>query len=458
MLLNQQQFVAIAIFAFVYLLIIARRKFNIPIWTSMLIGSMLMIGFRVISIESAFKSINLDVIAFLFGMFSIVTALDRSGVLKFVAIKMLSKARSPSSLLMVFVIGMGILSAFLVNDTIALLGIPLVVYISQRTGIKSTVLLIALSFGITVGSTMTPIGNPQNLLIAIQSGISLPFTTFLRILVIPTMINLFVTYFILKFYYRKELFVSVKSPNYRHYNKHNDYDQKNIMTFDDDNNKEEEARVITAIANPRLAKLSIVILLATIAGFIISEFIQFVFHITALSLSVIAILGATVLYAFSNDRIQILQSVDYSILVFFTAMFVFTAAIWSSGVISVFMSYLPLPSPNTNNVFQTNAVISTVSIALGQVLSNVPFVALYNHVMIDNGFTGSAHVNQWMMLAAASTISGNLTLLAAASNIIIIEAAERRGVKAFTFVEFFKIGAIVTAVNVAIYYLSIIII
>ena len=72
-------------------------------------------------------------------------------------------------------------------------------------------------------------------------------------------------------------------------------DQKNLMTFDngDNNNKEEEvvvATTTTAIANPHLAKLSIVILLATIAGFIISEFIQFVFHITALSLSVIAIL------------------------------------------------------------------------------------------------------------------------------------------------------------------------
>src|SRR5207244_5650674 len=120
------------------------------------------------------------------------------------------------------------------------------------------------------------------------------------------------------------------------------YDQKNLMTFDGDNNsKEEEAVATTAIANSHLAKLSIVILLATIAGFIISEFVQFVFHITTLSLSVIAILGATALYAFSNDRIQILQSVDYSILVFFAAMFVFTASIWSSGIISVFMSYLP---------------------------------------------------------------------------------------------------------------------
>jgi Na+/H+ antiporter NhaD/arsenite permease-like protein len=91
-------------------------------------------------------------------------------------------------------------------------------------------------------------------------------------------------------------------------------------------------------------------------------------------------------------------------------------------------------------IFQSNAVISTLSIALGKILSNVPCVALYAHVIINNSFTGSAHINQWMMLSAASTISGNLTILAAASNIIIIEAAERRGAKAFTFVEFFKIG------------------
>lgn len=60
-----------------------------------------------------------------------------------------------------------------------------------------------------------------------------------------------------------------------------------------------------------------------------------------------------------------------------------------------------------------------------------------------------------MMLAASSTIAGNLTILAAASNIIIIEAAESRGIKAFTFFEFFKIGALVTVANIVIYYLFI---
>ena len=148
-------------------------------------------------------------------------------------------------------------------------------------------------------------------------------------------------------------------------------------------------------------------------------------------------------------------SVDYSVLVFFAAMFVFTSGLWSSGIISLAISHFP--SPDRHNILQSNAIISAISIALSQVLSNVPFVAIYNTLMINNGFAdndgGANTTSQWMMLAAASTIAGNLTILAAASNIIIIEAAESRGIKTFTFFEFFKIGALVTLANIAIYYL-----
>ena len=80
-------------------------------------------------------------------------------------------------------------------------------------------------------------------------------------------------------------------------------------------------------------------------------------------------------------------------------------------------------------------------------------MALYNFVMLNNGFAGDGHVSQWMMLASASTIAGNLTILGAASNIIIIDVAEYKGVKVFLFFEFFKIGALVTLINIIIYYL-----
>jgi Na+/H+ antiporter NhaD/arsenite permease-like protein len=426
-----QEYIAIGVFAVVYTLIIGRRRFGIPIWAAMLIGAALMIGLQVIGVQAAFMSVNLDVIAFLFGMFSIVSALDRAGVLRRVAVRMLSVARTPDRLLMAFVVGMGLLAAFLVNDTIALLGIPLVIYVARHAGIRPVVLLIALAFGITVGSVMTPIGSPQNLLIAIQSGIPMPFTTFLVQLAAPTIVNLFVTYAILKLYYRKEI--------------SSDYQLSTIELMEKTD----------GIYDPRLAKISIAVLIATIGGFVISEMLHFL-QIADLSLSAVAMLGAAAIYALSSQRREIMKSVDYSVLVFFGGMFVVTSALWSSGAVSLLvMNYIPTPDPA--DPVQSATVISAASIGISQVLSNVPFVALYNFVMEDSGFTGQ-HVDQWMMLAAASTIAGNLTILGAASNIIIIEAAESRGVRAFSFLEFFKVGSIVTAANLAVYYLFIILI
>src|SRR6476661_5576260 len=70
-------YIALGVLALVFFLIIGRSRLNnIPIWTSMLIGAGLLVGLQVISIEQAFKAINLEVIIFLFGMFSIVSALD----------------------------------------------------------------------------------------------------------------------------------------------------------------------------------------------------------------------------------------------------------------------------------------------------------------------------------------------------------------------------------------------
>ena len=215
------------------------------------------------------------------------------------------------------------------------------------------------------------------------------------------------------------------------------------------------------ITNPRLAKISIIILLTTIAGFIISDLLQFAYHTKAnLSLSTIALLGATALYALAKERMEILVTVDYSVLVFFAAMFVFTYGLWTSGFVQVVLSHFP--TPDKHDTVQSNAIISAISITLSQLLSNVPFVAIYNMVMINNGFANGVHssgsesnnntTSQWMMLAAASTIAGNLTVLAAASNIIIIESAESRGIRAFTFFEYFKIGVIVTLANIVVYY------
>ena len=293
---------------------------------------------------------------------------------------------------------------------------------------------------------MTPIGNPQNLLIALQSGIPLPFLTFVKVLGIPTVVNLFATFFILKTYFKRDLVLSPALLPNQHNRKQEQHQQQQLQKRQNSHppkrnnqkirhsyfskhepipfpshHKAESAAAEKngdddddAIVNPLLAKTSIAVLLLTISGFVLSETVQFVFHFSInFSLSIIAMLGATTLYALSKERKEILSGVNYPVLVFFASMFVFTSALWSSGIISQMVSHFP--TPDKHDIFQSNAVISVISIALSQVLSNVPFVVFYDHIIISNGFSDApvggddGHVNQWMMLAAASTTAGNLT-------------------------------------------------
>ena len=50
------------------------------------------------------------------------------------------------------------------NDTLAVIGTPLVLLLAKQHRMSPKVLLLALAFAVTIGSVVSPIGNPQNLL------------------------------------------------------------------------------------------------------------------------------------------------------------------------------------------------------------------------------------------------------------------------------------------------------
>ena len=70
-------------------------------------------------------------------------------------------------------------------------------------------------------------------------------------------------------------------------------------------------------------------------------------------------------------------------------------------------------------------------------VSNVPLVALYLPTLSEVGAGSEAY----MALAAGSTLAGNLTLIGAASNVIVVDVAERRFGVRIGFWEFTRIGA-----------------
>lgn len=192
------------VLAAVFLLISVMQvgNFRLQIWHVMLFGAIAVLVFGQISLLESVRAVNLDVILFLFGMFIIGKALEESGYLVHLSGRLFKGSKSADGFLLVLIFSAGLASALLMNDTIAVIGTPLVLLLSSRRRIPPKPLLLALAFSITIGSVMSPVGNPQNLLIAVNGQIDNPFAVFLGFLFIPTIINLFLLFFLIRLYFR----------------------------------------------------------------------------------------------------------------------------------------------------------------------------------------------------------------------------------------------------------------
>jgi len=159
--------ISIIVLLIVFLLIAVRQVGNVrlQIWQIMLGGAIAVLLSLQISPSDALKSINIDVMLFLFGVFTIGQAMEESGYLSSLSYKLFNHAKNLDTLVLFILFGTGILSAILMNDTLAIIGTGVVLSLAKTSNTKPKILLLALAFAVTIGSVMSPIGNPQNLLI-----------------------------------------------------------------------------------------------------------------------------------------------------------------------------------------------------------------------------------------------------------------------------------------------------
>ncbi len=151
--------IPLLVLAAVFVLIAVRQviRINLKIWQIVLFGGIIVLLTGQISIAAAIASINMQVLSFLFGVFIIGQALEESGYLGYVTSRIFSKAKTSNALLMLILVVMGLGSALLMNDTLAIIGVPVVLMLSKEHKINSTPMLLALAFAVTIRSAMSPI-------------------------------------------------------------------------------------------------------------------------------------------------------------------------------------------------------------------------------------------------------------------------------------------------------------
>src|SRR5918996_5019549 len=196
---------ALGIFALTYLLISKPRwafaQLDRP--TAGLIGAVLMIASGLLTPEQAYQAIDWDTIVLLLGMFVLSGSLRLAGFFEWAAEAVLTHVRTPTALLTALVFVSGLLSALLVNDTVCVVLAPLVIALIERSDLPVQPYLFALAVGANIGSVMTVVGNPQNMIIAHAAPLS--YAEFARVLAPIGLINLGLAVAILRMLFRQDL-------------------------------------------------------------------------------------------------------------------------------------------------------------------------------------------------------------------------------------------------------------
>jgi Na+/H+ antiporter NhaD/arsenite permease-like protein len=363
--------------------------------TIALTGATALIAIGAIPLEDAYAALDLDTLTLLFAMMIINYNLRRAGFFQIVAERVIHHAHTSRQLLAYVIVASGVLSAIFLNDTIVLVFTPLVLDLCLALNQRPIPYLVALVTAANIGSVATIIGNPQNMLIGVASGIS--FNTFTLYLAPVALAGLAVIWLVVVLVFRRDFGGRlVKEP------------------------------VVRLRTEPALLRKSLAATAVMLAGFIFG-----------FPIPLAALVGAAILLI--SRRLEpeaVFREIDLSLLVFFGGLFIVTGAIQSVGLSGQLFSVArPLAE-------QGVAALSLVAVVLSNLVSNVPAVLLFRPYIPD--FPNPTQA--WLTLAMSTTLAGNLTLLGSVANLIVAEIAFRRAVN-LSFTEYLKAGPLITAIS-----------
>lgn len=398
---------ALVIFVLTYIGIIFTRlpKMNIDRPSAAFFGAVAMILTGVVSFDEAIHAIDFNTIVLLLGMMIVIATLQLDGFFSLIASKTISYAHTRFRLLVIITFVTGIASAFLVNDAVVLLFTPVIIILCSSAGLNPIPYLIAEILASNAGSAMTITGNPQNMLIGINSGIG--YSEFLLRLLPVSLLSMVVIVAVVRWLYAAE-FADHQRLQF----------QSNGFEY-----------------NYRSMRWSVTVFAGVVAGF-------FLHHRMHLSIPLIALAGAALILIFGKIKpSRVIKQVDWVLLLFFASLFIVVHAVEKVGLLQPLLEDNPLKE----NAAGLGSV-HFLSLILSQVVSNVPFTIAMLPLM------KAVHSDiLWLALASASTLAGNATIIGAMANLIVIESAENHGVK-ITFTEFLKPGLIVTFITLLLSY------
>jgi Na+/H+ antiporter NhaD/arsenite permease-like protein len=372
-----------------------------------LLGAIALIGFNAVSLEEAARSIHLPTLILLFA-FMVVSAQMRLGGFYDAVTRWLTQLPLAPPLLIGFlIVVVGGVSAVFSNDIVCLAVAPVLIDACQRRRMDPRPFLLALACGANIGSAATLIGNPQNMLIG--ETLHLSFAGYLLEAALPVGLGLVATWVLILALTRGQLASAAA-----------------VASHDGPPSVAAPEEAISL--DPWQTIKGLTVALAIVACFLFAPWPR----------EVVALTGAGVLL--TSRRLhsrQMLGLVDWELLVLFMGLFVVNHGLQKTGLpdrLIADLAAMGVPLQHIGPLFATTFLLSNL-------VSNVPAVMLL--------LPSVTHTLAGPTLALVSTLAGNLFIVGSVANIIVVDAAERRGI-AIGWRDHARVGVPVTFVTLAI--------
>ncbi len=118
-----------------------------------------------LSASTYLSYINYEMLGILFVMMILTEALRQSGFFSFLANNLISKFTKKRHITLSLTIFSALLATFLTNDISLFIVLPIALQLRNHFGKKFWLLVVYILIAVNAGSALTPIGNPQNIII-----------------------------------------------------------------------------------------------------------------------------------------------------------------------------------------------------------------------------------------------------------------------------------------------------
>ncbi|KAG2700518.1 hypothetical protein I3760_06G001100 [Carya illinoinensis] len=422
-----------------------------------LLGAMLMVIFRIITLDQAYAAIDRPVLGLLFGTMLVSVYLERADMFKYLGKFLSWKSKGAKDLIFRICLISAISSALCTNDTTCLVLTEFVLKIARQHNLPPHPFLLALASSANIGSSVTPIGNPQNLVIAVQGKIS--FRNFLMG-ILPTMllgvvansVILICMYWRLLSIPKDEEDETIKLLEEDDLMSHL-FSPATMLRFTSLSSQESNSTMeaINEQSPPNInenmgttshnaasvERLTYTFSIEYLGGnedlplgwkrmfwkscvylVIIGMLIAF---LMGLNMSWTAITAALALVVLDfKDARSCLEKVSYLLLISFCGIFITVDGFNKTGIPSTLWDLVE-PYAKIDRVSGI-AVMAIIILILSNLASNVPTVLLLGAKVAASA---ADEKKAWLILAWVSTTIGNLSLLGSAANLIVCEQARQ---------------------------------